>query len=62
MSYLGVLGKTSIFPTVFFLYSHTTTTLTTLLTPDLWGFPPHQAILCDTARCSTIKLNFDTIY
>lgn len=34
------------FPPVYLLYSHATTTLTTLLTPDVWGyFYPHPAIL-----------------
>ena len=27
-----------------------TATLTTLLTPDVWGFFPHQAVLCDTSQ------------
>ena len=30
---------------VFLLYSHTVTILTTPLTPVVWGFFPHQAIL-----------------
>ena len=27
-----------------------TATLTTFLTPNVWGFFPHQAILCDTSQ------------
>ena len=34
---------------MFLLYSHTTNTLTTLLTPDTREFPAHQVILCNTS-------------
>ena len=37
--------KASVFPAVFFLYFHTTTAFTVLLTPDVWAFSSHQVIL-----------------
>ena len=47
----SVLGKTQ--PSLLcFSFTHTTTTLTTLLTPDVWGIFPHQMILCDASWVS----------
>lgn len=40
------------FPPLFLLYFHTTTTLKTFLTPDVWRLSPQQAILCDASWIS----------
>ena len=37
---------------LFLLYSHTSVILTTLLTPGVWVFSPHQAIFCDISWVS----------
>lgn len=48
-------------PRVFFLYSHTITTLTTLLTPDGWVFfPPQQVILYNINWVSYNSIHSDT--
>ena len=42
---------------VFLLCSHAMITLT-LLTPDVWGFPPHQTNVCDTSGVSYHPIQF----
>ena len=53
--------KLGLFPPVFLLYSHTTTTLT-LLTPEMWLFPTPPSNSPTGAQHFTIQLNSDTIH
>lgn len=46
---LSVLENPILLPPVNPPNSHTSTTLATLLTPDVWELSPHQAILYNTS-------------